>query len=366
LLRLFDLSRESWLMRIGYAVVVGILVGFLGYAQGGQAVAQEAAKDAAERCATIPHLDHPHVVLESGDLRVLVFLPDAKNGYYRAERFDWSGVIGCASWRGHSYWGEWFRHYDPQINDSITGPVEEFRPAEGAQGYSAAQAGGDFVKIGVGVLRKTADAPYVFGSSYPIVDTGQWTVRHGRRSITFRQRVIAPDGVSYLYTKRLSLNRDGSGLRLEHTLRNLGKQPLVTDVYDHDFFMLDGQPTGPGFVLHLSFAPKEAPISLGPKASIEGQDIRYVAEVNPGEEVAGYLTGYESQQSGYSIRLENTRTHTSIEQTADRPISRFYLWSIHSTICPEAYIHLSVPPGQSQKWTIAYRFSGSNASEGAN
>lgn len=328
-------------------------------------MAQQSARDAAGPCATIPHLDYPHAVLERGDLRVLVFLPDAKNGYYRAQRFDWSGVIGCASWRGHTYWGEWFRHYDPLINDSITGPVEEFRPSEGAQGYSAAPVGGEFVKIGVGVLRKTADKPYDFGSSYPIVDTGQWTVRTRRHAITFRQRVIAPNGIAYVYTKRLSLDPDGSGIRLEHTLKNLGKQPLVTDVYDHDFFMLDGQPTGPGFLLHLSFAPK-AEIPLGPKASIEGQDIRYVAEVNPGETVDGYLTGYEAQQSGYSIRLENTRTHNSIEQTCDRPISRFYLWSIHTTICPEAYIHINVPPGENQNWTIGYRFSGSNASEGAN
>lgn len=352
-------------MRRGYAVAVAIFVGILWYAQGGQAVAQEKAKNAADPCAAIPHLDHPHVVLKSGDLQVLVFLPDAKNGYYRAQRFDWSGVIGCASWRGHTYWGEWFHHYDPLINDSITGPVEEFRPPEGAQGYSTAPVGGEFVKIGVGVLRKTADAPYEFGTSYPILDTGKWTVRRGRNSISFRQRIIAPNGIAYLYTKRLSLNRDGSGIRLEHTLKNLGKDPLETDVYDHDFFMLDGQPTGPGFVLHLSFAPK-AEVPLGPKAIIEGQDIRYVADVNPGETVAGYLTGYEGQESGYSIRLENTRTHGSIEQTGDRPISRFYLWSIHTTICPEAYIHLSVPAGQSQSWTIAYRFSESNASEGAN
>ena len=352
-------------MRIRYAVVSAILMGLLGNAHGEQAMAKQAAEDAAGPCATIPHLDHPHVVLKSGDLQVLIFLPDAKNGYYRAQRFDWAGLIGCTSWRGHTYWGEWFRHYDPLINDSITGPVEEFRPPEGAQGYNAAPVGGEFVKIGVGVLRKTSDAQYEFGSSYPIVDTGRWTVRSGRDSITFRQRVMAPNGIAYLYTKRLSLNRDGSGLRLEHTLKNLGKQPIETDVYDHDFFMLDGQPTGPGFVLHLSFAPK-AEDSLGPKVSIEGNEIRYVAEVNPGETVAGYLTGYESRQSGYSIRLENTRTHNIIEQTADRPISRFYLWSIHSTICPEAYIHLSVPPGQSQSWTIAYRFSESNASTGGN
>ncbi|MGC2160884.1 MAG: hypothetical protein WA634_03150 [Silvibacterium sp.] len=292
-------------------------------------------------------------MLTNGDLHVVVFLPDAKEGYYRAERFDWSGVIGCASYHGHTYWGEWFHNYDPLVNDSITGPVEEFRPAEGAQGYSSAPAGGVFVKIGVGVLRKVADVPYHFGDSYPIVDTGRWSIHTGKRSITFQQRLRAPDGISYIYTKKLVLNH--TGLVLTHSLKNLGAASIVTDVYDHDFFMLDGQPTGPGFELHLPFAPvPDTP--LLPGAVVRGHDIAYLKELQPKETVAAYLSGYGSSASDYSILLENTRTHTGIEQTGDMPISRFYLWSIRSTICPEAYIHLDIAPGHTGKWAIHYRF----------
>jgi hypothetical protein len=310
---------------------------------------------ASAPCSGIPHLDHPHVELNSGELHLVVFLPDVKQGYYRAQRFDWSGVIGCASYKGHTYWGEWFRHYNPEVNDSITGPVEEFRPAEGAQGYDAAQPGGTFVKIGVGALRKTSDAPYRFGDSYPIVDTGHWSVHVGNRSITFQQRLTSPDGISYLYTKRLFVSRDGSVLTLRHTLKNLGRDPLVTDVYDHDFFMLDGQPTGPGFVLHLAFSPvPQTP--LGQEATVKGQDIVYLKELQPGESAESYITGYGTTASDYAIRLENKNTHTGIEQTGTMPISRFYLWSIHTTVCPEAYIHLDIPPGKTGKWDIHYHF----------
>ena len=306
-------------------------------------------------CSNTPHLDHPHVTLSSGDLHLIVFLPDAKNGYYRAQRFDWSGVIGCASYKGHTYWGKWFRHYDPNVNDSITGPVEEFRPDEGAQGYNAAQPGGTFVKIGVGVLRKPSDAPYQFGNSYPIVDNGHWSVHVGKRSITFKQRLTSPDGIDYLYTKKLILSRDGSMLTLHHTLKNLGAHALVTDVYDHDFFMLDNQPTGPGFVLHLAFAPvPQTP--LEPGATVKGQEIVYQKELQPGETVGSYLTGYGSTASDYDIRLEDQNTHIGIEQTGTMPISKFYLWSIHTTVCPEAYIHLDIPPGKTGKWDIHYHF----------
>lgn len=341
------------------AAALSILIPLLAGTMAAHAGTPAASSGADAPCSDIPHMDHPHVMLTSGDLHVLVFLPDAKDGYYRAERFDWSGVIGCASYQGHTFWGEWFRRYDPLINDSITGPVEEFRPADGAQGYAAAQPGSPFVKIGVGVLRKVADVPYRFSDTFPIVDNGHWEVHTGKHSITFRQRLVSPTGVSYLYTKKLLLDRNG--LRLEHTLQDLGNQPIVTDVYDHDFYMLDGKPTGPGFVLHLPFAPS-AQTALQPDATIQGHDIVYLKELAPGQTVASYLGGYEGEPGGYSLRLENTETHVSVEQTADVPMSRFYLWSIRSTICPEAYIHLDVPPHRSRKWTISYRFfSGSQS-----
>ena len=87
-------------------------------------------------CAKIPHSDHPKALLTNGRLDALVFLPDAKNGYYRSTRFDWSGVIGCVSLNGHMFFGEWSPQYDPLRNDSITGPVEEFRTDDGPMGHN--------------------------------------------------------------------------------------------------------------------------------------------------------------------------------------------------------------------------------------
>ena len=341
----------TFIRRVRFAALIASLSGVI-FANVWAAHAQTSEDPA---CSNIPHLDHPHVVLKSGDLHLVVFLPDAKTGYYRAQRFDWSGVIGCASYQGHTYWGKWFRDYDPEVNDSITGPVEEFRPDDGGQGYSSARPGGTFVKIGVGVLRKTSDAPYHFGDSFPIVDTGHWSTHVGKRSISFQQRLTSPSGINYLYTKKLILSGDGSTLTLHHSLKNLGVAALVTNVYDHDFFMLDGQPTGPGFVLHLAFAPvPQTP--LEPGATVHGHDIVYLKELAPGDSVASYLTGYGSKASDYDIRLENKNSHTGIVQTGSMPISQFYLWSIHTTVCPEAYIHLDIPPGKTEQWDIHYHF----------
>jgi len=40
---------------------------------------------------------------------------------------------------------------------------------------------------------------------------------------------------------------------LEHTLKNTGRKAITTSVYDHNFFMLDDQPTGPDFVVKFPF-----------------------------------------------------------------------------------------------------------------
>src|SRR5260370_481712 len=127
-----------------------------------------AAESRASLCADVPHADHPKALLSNGTLDALVFLPDAERGYYRASRFDWSGVVGCVSYKGHKYFGEWFSRYDPLLNDSITGPVEEFRSNDGAIGYNEAKPGDLFLKPGVGVLRRLDDSPYKFGVPYPI------------------------------------------------------------------------------------------------------------------------------------------------------------------------------------------------------
>jgi hypothetical protein len=73
--------------------------------------------------------DPPQAEIANGAVRARVYLPDPVDGYYRATRFDWSGVVSSLEWNGHSYFGQWFARYDPKINDAIMGPVEEFQTA---------------------------------------------------------------------------------------------------------------------------------------------------------------------------------------------------------------------------------------------
>ena len=306
-------------------------------------------------CAEVPHADHPKFLLSNGTLDVLVFLPNAIEGYYRSTRFDWSGVVACVSYNGHKFFGEWSPDYDPLRNDAITGPVEEFRSEDGAIGYGDAKPGDLFVKPGVGVLRKIDDSPYKFGLPYPLIDPGKWSIATQAHSVTFTHTLKGPNGFAYVYEKTLSI--DGSTMTLSHSLHNTGQKAIDTSVYDHDFFIFDGHPTGPGMSIRFPFKP-ELQDSLGPAATLEGNTITYQQELQPKQTVASYIKGYSNNASDYDFTIEDKNTGVGVQQSSDNPISRFYLWSVRTTVSPEAYIHLNVPPGETSNWKIHYRFFG--------
>lgn len=314
-------------------------------------------------CTNLPHSDHPKTSIHQGQTTAVLFLPDSKSGYYRASRFDWAGVVPCLNFRGHTIFSEWFPTYDPLLNDAIAGPVEEFRSDDGALGYSQAQPGQPFVKIGVGVLRRIDASPYQFGVTYPLLDSGRWSTTSTPDSVTFTQDLRSPTGVAYRYVKVLRLEADGTTLVLEHALTNLGSRSIVTDVYDHDFYTLDRQRTGPGMRVHFAFPPNPIPPPVGkpdgplePAAVIENSDLVYKQLLQPHQTVDSYFAGYSTFARDYDITVANTTSGLSVRQTADRPISRLYLWSIPTTIAPEAYIHLDIAPNATDHWTIRYTF----------
>ena len=321
------------------------------------------ADSATSPCASFISNKFPEAVLSNGVVQAVVYLPDAQSGYYRASRFDWSGVVPCLTYKGHTYFGIWFNRYDPMIHDAIAGPVEEFRSSDGLSsiGYGEAQPGGLFIKPGVGVLRKIDNSPYKFAFTYQQVDRGKWTVHIKRDQVTFTQALHSPIGISYVYEKTLKLAKNEPVLLVEHHLKNIGSKPIDSEVYNHDFYMIDKTPTGPGMVVHFPFVPKPK-TSLGPRAEIDGHDLVYLQELSsqdPGARqvtVSSYLTGFSDNPSDYDITVENKNTGVGVEQTADVPISQLNFWSISTTICPEAYVHFNIAPGQTTHWNIRYRF----------
>src|SRR6478736_2945321 len=156
-----------------------------------------AGRPAIAQVVPAPDSDAPNapaVRITNGVVTAILYLPDAERGYYRATRFDWSGVIADLQAGGYSYFGRWNPKYDPKLHDAISGPVQEYVTG---QGVDAAKPGETFIKIGVGVLRKPADPVRGF-PTLEIVDGGKWTTHINKDSIEFVHEINdATSGYGY-------------------------------------------------------------------------------------------------------------------------------------------------------------------------
>lgn len=294
----------------------------------------------------------PQADISNGIIKAKFYLPDAENGYYRSTRFDWSGNMPVLEYNGHSYFGQWFSKYSPEIHDVIMGPVEELIALD----YAETKPGDNFVKIGVGVLNKPDDKPYTFSRLYTVVNAGKWSVKKKSDNIVFKHD-LKDKVYSYKYEKTVSLTKGKPELVLHHILKNTGTKTIETSVYDHNFFVIDNQPIGPDFIIKFPFNLSGTGQGVGVLAELKENTIQFLRIVNDGETVfCGDIKGYGPDAKDYDIRIENRKTGAGVRITCDQPFQKLNYWNCATTLCPEPYIKIKAEPGKSVEWTIKYEF----------
>ena len=300
--------------------------------------------------------DHPTASISNGVITAKLYTPDADNGYYRGTRFDWSGVVYSLTYKDHEYFGEWQKSTDPRLHDRITGPVEEYRSDGKGLGYDEAAVGGRFVRIGVGACEKPEEEDYRWTHSYKVVDPGVWTTKKGKNWIEFTQALDAGNGYAYLYTKRLTLTEGAPELLLSHRLENTGTKAIASSVYNHNFFVIDSQPTGPDFVVRFPFELTATQNRLREFAEVRGKELVYLKEIPQGTSVITLLEGFGSTVADHGFEIENRKVKAGVRMSTDKPLSKMQFWSPHTTLCPEPYVDLSIESGKSESWAIRYEF----------
>jgi len=294
----------------------------------------------------------PQAKISNGIITAQIYLPDAEKGYYRGGRFDWAGVIPHLEFKGHTYYGKWFTEYDPFLHDAIMGPVEAYNPL----GYSKEKSKKKepFTKVGVGILEPLDTLPYLFSKPYKILDHGKWETKADKDKIVFTH-TLSNGEYPYVYTKTIRLS--GDNMIIDHTLTNKGSQLIDTHVFNHNFFIIDDDSIGPGYVLKLGFNLNVNPSTLEPFAKLEGNDVVFVRPlVTPSDHPSLRVKGFSTTDaSEYDLRIENRNTEAGVHITADKPISSMYFWTAPKSICPEPFIHVLVEPGKSFSWSIIYK-----------
>lgn len=309
---------------------------------------------------------YPHVRIGSDQLEAQLYLPDSSNGFYQGTRFDWSGVIAGLQYRGHEYYGPWYTKRVPEVWDyaddgvdivvgrqsAVTGPAEEFPQP---QGFDTAQPGDTFVKLGVGVLRRATDAPYSCYESYEVVDPGTRSIRTTPTSVECTHQVSdARTGVGCVYRKIVSANPGGADLVIEHSLHNTGRVAIRAEQYNHNFLTLDGAQIGPDFLITLPFRIQAPPTLDSELAEIQGNEIRFVKPLAPGEVVSFPVLGFSERFDDYDIRVENRKTRAGVRMRGNRPLTKLALWSIRSVLSMEPFIDVSTEPGCRTDWAYTY------------
>ncbi len=346
--------------------------------------------------------DPPSANITNGVVKAKLYLPDQQNGYYLGTRFDWSGSVASLETNGHSYFGVWFPVYDPHKHDSITGPVEDYAPLN----YETSKPGETFIKIGIGVFKRPEEQAYHFSNPYEVLDYGKWTIRKGADFVEYRHEVTDPkSGFGYIYTKTVRLTPGKPEMTIEHNIKNTGTKAIATNVYNHGFFMLDAQPTGPGIAVTFPFEIKTPRPLVTPMAEIKGKQLIYLQELEAQQPNAGGAqargaapqaggppagappagvartgapaaggaqaaprppsrTGVSTLIEGFSttdpkdfdFHIENAKSGAGIRVIGDKPLWRINFWSTRTTVCPEAYVEVKADPGKDFSWKLTYDF----------
>jgi len=302
--------------------------------------------------SAMPQEKFPEAEITNGIIRVHFYLPDANKGYYQATRFDWSGIITNLEYKGHNYYGQWFENYSPTTHDAVMGPVEEFGPV----GYADVKSGGNFIKIGVGALLKPDESAYGQFKLYKIANPGEWKINKKADQIKF-VHVLKDAEYSYEYKKTIQLVKGKAELVISHSLKNTGKRTIETTAYDHNFVMIDKQPTGPDYVIYFPAEMTGKGQGIGNIAQIQGKQMTLLRQLSKSERIfCNPLQGLSNDKKDYNFRVENLKAGTGVQITGDQPILKLVFWASPTTVCPEPFIQIKVEPGKEFDWKIFYEY----------
>jgi hypothetical protein len=213
------------------------------------------------------------------------------------------------------------------------------------------------VKIGVGILKRPDEKAYDAFRLYPIADHGKWSVKAKGDSIEIIQILShGSSGYGYEYRKTLRLVKGKSEMELAHSLKNTGTNAIETQVYNHNFLIIDGKGPQAGTAVMLPFAVSTARKPNPEFAAIEGNKVVYMKTL-AGEDVVSFpISGFGDTASDHEIRVESSALKAGMSVRGDKPLKSINLWSIRSNVSVEPFITVSIAPGKEFRWTSSYRY----------
>ena len=304
----------------------------------------------------------PAVTLAGGQLRIDVLLPTPRAILpHRYEepwshlRFDWSGRVAFAEYKGHTFIGRRRRGPDGHAAPAYSlGTSEEFRgaPMLSAKGDNPAR----FLRIGAGVMsRRFEGGKRVSQTIEPFV----WQHEPGPAWVDFRQEVSLPGGWGYRYHKRVALDANVPCFSIRHHFVNTGGRELRLEHYCHNWLTIDSRPVEADGRVLLGFEPRgRVDPNVGgillteQQAFAAGRLVRFVPDKLAFKAFFPFEGSFEPQAN--RVTVANAAAGAGVTVFGDWTAHRVAIYREGETLCPESFIRLNLPPGAERQWTATY------------
>ena len=232
------------------------------------------------------------------------------------------------------------------------GLCDEFGMRRTPPGFDEAGIGDLFLKPGGGLLKKDKDGEYDFFHPYPVAAFLKTETLREVDRITFVQQIDNFHNFGYRYTKQYRWEKKHSRLVIQYELTNIGKKPLVTDQYNHNFFSFGKSLPGNSYQLHTDFSAKPIQRS-GTWCDYRQRVFSGFHMIPPG----CYLTSttWIPAKENRCV-LIHPNFPWSVEISGDFDSRKFAIsFKDEEYISPEIFIEIRLNPGETRRWNRFYQ-----------
>jgi hypothetical protein len=249
--------------------------------------------------------------------------------------------------------------FAPEVHDPLRkggGLMQEFDifpEVTPPPGFSQAEVGGDFLKIGVGTLIKYSDK-YRFNKSYEVQNRAETSVQWGKSTAVFVQ--VSEQVLGYAYRLDSRIEVIGNEIRVVQKLTNTGTHPLKTENYVHNYFRFDNYDVEPeGYEVTIPYVCRiEIP---RPALALKGDTLVCVQPISPRWKAApAHIVPDLSARQDDRLIVSHSDAEMRVTCEVTPSSHRATAHIDPTSVSIEQFVLLDVLAGESVEWTRLYRF----------
>ena len=298
-------------------------------------------------------------LLKSEDLCVQIA---AAGVQYIRSRFDKSGNVQQVTLRGRQGQAHTFLGSDtrpPHESCGGFGLMNEFMPSDQKTYENVSANKGQFLKMGVGVLQKSAhaclpegaEAAYSQKTDYPIVRPVK--IIECADAFCYTAQITQTDFSGFAYQLQKTIRVQKNELTVAYMLQNTGAKPLQFGEYNHNFFCLGTNGKTQDCALRFSFPvceEKENNVFIAQSDTLVPQPFTQVA--------AAAVTGWQclAENAPCSVTVQNKKSGLCVRETISQRPVRCFVWMLPDVLCPELIVEQCIQPEKTVCWQRTYTF----------